>query len=430
MSEQDEALAAIEAYEPGKAEFLEREFETFRLMREHFPVAEVQQRMNSLAVANQGRNFVLTRYEDASEVLRNTDDFSSQMSEYPMRPWIPQAVDPPAHTAYRRILNPLFTVDAMSKLEPHLEQYATELIDKMLEKDEFDFVADFADPFPTVIFCELMGFPMQDYEQIMNWKNAMMHASDGHSRGRKLWLAKAKSLGLELDADGNVAPEQEMQVAVATAQEVYAYFAKLLDQRRAEPGDNLISRLLEAKYEGGRLLSQEELEDTMFLLFMAGLDTVASVLGLVVREFARNPEKRRDFVALMDDSESLNRAIEELVRFHAIVTVPRRLTRKLELGGVSMDENDVAAVPTQASNRDPAMFDDPDELIFDRQPNRHAGFGLGPHRCLGIHLARRELRIGLRALHQRLPNYALHPDHQPELFGGMKGVSSLWLVKA
>lgn len=95
-----------------------------------------------------------------------------------------------------------------------------------------------------------------------------------------------------------------------------------------------------------------------------------------------------------------------------------------------MESNDVVAVPTQASNRDPEMFENPDELVLDRHPNRHAGFGLGPHRCLGIHLARRELRIGLRALHQRLPNYTLHPKHEPELFGGMKGVSSLWLVKA
>ena len=430
QKEKEQALEAIKAYEPGKAEFLEREFETYRLMREHVPIAEVPQAMSPMSGGVAGRNFVLTRYEDASEMLRNTDDFSSEMSDYVMRPWIPQAIDPPAHTGYRRILNPLFTVDAMQKLEPHLEQYATDLIDKMLEKDEFDFVADFADPFPTVIFCELVGFPMEDYEQVMDWKNTMMHSADGHSRGRELWLAKAKSLGIEIDASGQLAPEQQMQVMATTAQDIYAYFGKLLDERRAEPKDDLISRLLEAKFEGERSLTQEELEDTIFLLFMAGLDTVASVLGLVVREFAQNPEKRAEFVALMDDSDSLGRAVEELVRFHAIVTLPRRLTRDLDLRGVAMESNDVVAVPTQASNRDPEMFENPDELILDRHPNRHAGFGLGPHRCLGIHLARRELRIGLRALHQRLPNYTLHPKHEPELFGGMKGVSSLWLVKA
>ncbi len=96
--------------------------------------------------------WVLTRYEDSSEVLRNPEDFSNQIADYPVRPWIPQAVDPPMHTSYRRILNPWFSVDAMEKLEPHLQQYAEELVDKMLQKDAFDFVTEFADPFPTVIF--------------------------------------------------------------------------------------------------------------------------------------------------------------------------------------------------------------------------------------------------------------------------------------
>jgi cytochrome P450 len=280
-----------------------------------------------------------------------------------------------------------------------------------------------------VIFCELIGFPLEDYEQIMNWKNTLMHGNDGHSRGHELWLAKARSLGVEIDESQPITRETQMRVAAPTAQEVYAYFAQLLEKRRAEPRDDLITRLLNAKYDGERPLTQEELEDTLYLLFMAGLDTVASVLGLVVREFAQNPKKRREFVALMEDADALNQAVEELVRFHAIVTLPRRLTRDRDFRGAHFNENDVVAAPTQAANRDPAHFDDPDELVFDRQPNRHGGFGLGPHRCLGIHLARRELRIGLRALHRRLPDYRLHPDRKPELYGGMKGVGSLWLVK-
>jgi cytochrome P450 len=162
---------------------------------------------------------------------------------------------------------------------------------------------------------------------------------------------------------------------------------------------------------------------------MAGLDTVASVLGLVVKGFAEDRDKRRDFVALMEDPERVASAVEELVRYHAIVTMPRRATRALELGGEQIGENEMVACPSPAANRDPAQFACPHELRFDRSPNRHLGFGIGPHRCLGINLARRELRVGLQAFHRRLPDYRLHPSRKPELFGGMKGVGSLWLVK-
>ena len=109
--------------------------------------------------------------------------------------------------------------------------------------------------------------------------------------------------------------------------------------------------------------------------------------------------------------------------------LPRRVTEEKEFEGASMPAGDQVMCPTMAGNRDPEQFENPDEIIYDRVPNRHMGFGHGPHRCLGIHLARRELRIGLQLLHQRMPDYELHPDKKPELFGGMKGASSLWLRK-
>jgi cytochrome P450 len=211
--------------------------------------------------------------------------------------------------------------------------------------------------------------------------------------------------------------------------EIYGYLKRLLDERRREPADDLITKLLGARYEGERALTQEELEDTLFLLFMAGLDTVASVLGLIVKGFAEDPVKRREFVALMEDPQKVADAIEELVRYHAIVTMPRRATRTIGFRGEELEENEIIACPSPAANRDPAQFPRPHELLFDRSPNRHIGFGLGPHRCLGIHLARRELRVALQAFHRRLPDYRLHPTKKPELFGGMKGASSVWLVK-
>jgi cytochrome P450 len=423
----ERAVAEAKALDLSSQDFLAREFEIWDLLREELPVAKTGMAPMAQGIAT---GWVVTRYDDVADVLRRPEDFSSQIGLYPVRPWIPQAIDPPAHTGYRRILNPWFTAEAMARLEPHLAQYADELLEKMLAKDEFDFVADFADPFPTVIFCELIGFPLADHAQIMDWKNVLMHANDGHSRGRALAFAKGRELGLDVGDEKRVTGEQWMQIRATVGVEIYGYLKKLLDERRAQPADDLITKLLEARYEGERPLTQEELEDTLFLLFMAGLDTVASVLGLIVKGFAEDPAKRREFVALMEDPERVANAIEELVRYHAIVTMPRRATRSIGLRGETFGENEIVACPSPAANRDPEHFERPHELRFDRTPNRHVGFGLGPHRCLGIHLARRELRVALQALHRRLPDYRLHPGRRPELFGGMKGVSSLWLSKA
>ena len=420
------AVTTARELDQSKAEFLEHEFETYDLLREHLPIARVER--GPMGMGPDDSVWFLTRYDDIAEVLREPADFSSQTSNYPVRPWIPQAIDPPMHTSYRRILNPWFTVDAMAKLEPHLERYATQLLDDMLSKDEFDFVADFADPFPTVIFCELAGFPAEDYGQIMDWKNTLMHANDGHPRGKELALARAKKMELEIDEPDDLGQAQ-LQVRTQVGIEIYAYLAEQLEAHRQQPGDDLISKLLEARYEGDRPLTEEELQDTLFLLFMAGLDTVASVFGLVVKRFAEQPDERREFGAQLDHSRPVAEAVEELVRFHAIVTPPRRVTRDLVFQGAHFLENDTVSCATPSANRDPEAFDHPNELVFDRNPNRHMGFGLGPHRCLGIHLARRELRIGLQAFHRRLPDYRLHPERPPILFGGMKGASSLWLVK-
>ena len=420
------AVTEAREFDPYPGEFLEREHEVYDRLREHLPIA----RSESLASPGGSGGWVLTRYRDASEVLRDPERYSSQASDYPVRPWIPQAIDPPMHTSYRRIFNPWFTADEMAKLDPHLQQYAEELMGKMLQKDRFDFIADFADPFPTVIFCELMGFPLEDYEQLMDWKNVIMHANDGHPRGHALAIAKARELGHEVGANQPPSDEALMAARGQAAREVYAYFADLLDLRRANPKEDLVTRLLESKYEGDRPLTQEELEDTLFLFFMGGLDTVASTLGLIVQSLAQNDTKRHEFSELMEDPRRVAMAVEELVRTHAIVLLPRRVMRDSSLHGALFRKDDHVLVPTQAANMDPDEFPNPHEIDYGRFPNRHLGFGLGPHRCLGIHLARRELRIALQVLHRSLPDYRLDPNAPAIGFGGMKGLASLPLLKA
>jgi cytochrome P450 len=132
----------------------------------------------------------------------------------------------------------------------------------------------------------------------------------------------------------------------------------------------------------------------------------------------------------MDDSKKLGYAIEELVRVHSIVLLPRRVTREAAFHGALFHAEDQVLVPTQAANRDPEEFPDPNQIVYERMPNRHLGFGLGPHRCLGIHLARRELRVALQVLHRKCPDYRLDPNAEAIGFGGMKGLAALPLVKA
>lgn len=432
MSEREKTNRAVSVardIDMSKGEFLEHEFETYSLLREMLPVARIGSSMLRGPDELEKGAWLVTRYDDGCDVLSNTDGFSSQASDYPVRPWIPQAIDPPQHTSYRRIMNKWFTPDAMSAMEPHLEEFAEELVDKMLEKDEFDFVADFADPFPAKIFCELMGFPVEDHEWIMDYKNMLMHANDGHSGGARLAREKAEELGAAVNDDSTLPPDTMIQVRGTIAMGLYGYFGKLLEARRAEPTDDLITRLIEASYEDERELTEEELLDTMFLYYMAGLDTVASCLGLTIISLAENPDKRQEFVELMEDPLKVTMAVEELVRVNSIVVLPRRCTEDQVFDGAEFKTGDQVICPTQACNRDPEQFENPDEIIFERVPNRHMGFGHGPHRCLGIHLARREMRIALQVLHRKLPDYELHPEKKPELFGGMKGASQVWLRK-
>jgi cytochrome P450 len=420
------ALETARTYNPFDAAFLENEFETYDQMREHCPI------VHSEAAGSAGTNgsWVLTRYDQSCDFLQDHATYSNQNGEYPVRPWIPQAIDPPAHTAYRRIMNPWFTVDAMRPLEPHLDEFADELVTTMLENDSFDFVAEFADPFPTKIFCELAGFPLEDYPQIMDWKNTLMHCADGHSGGEQLAKAMGAELGFEVSADERMTPDVELAVRAEVGQRIYGYLMALVERRRTDPKDGLVTWLLNASYDGERPLTDDELVDTLFLFYMAGLDTVASALGLIVQYFAENPEKRREFVALMEDEEKVAAAVEELVRVHAIVLLPRRVTGDTDFHGVSFSENDQVLCPTMAANRDPDEFENPNDVQFDRVPNRHIGFGLGPHRCIGIHLARRELRIALQVFHRKCPDYRLQDGAKAEAFAGMKGLASLPLVKS
>lgn len=189
----------------------------------------------------------------------------------------------------------------------------------------------------------------------------------------------------------------------AAGEAVTKYLYALVEERRAEPRDDIMSVLLAAESEGSKL-TDEEIVDMAFLLFMAGLDTVTSALGLSVAYLAQHPEQRD---RLVKDPELIPSAIEELLRYESIVLAARTATEDVDLGGTLIKEGDVVLLNELAADRDPRQFPDADQVIFERHPNRHLAFGAGPHRCVGSHLARLEMRVLFEQMHSRIPSYRL-----------------------
>lgn len=388
----------------------ESEYEIYDLMRKYLPAA----------YSEKVREWFFFSYDDCKEAFQRPEIFSSDTKKRPLQ-YIPQQVDPPAHREYRRILEPFFAPQAMDRLEPDIRAFAIDLLKTITERGECEFIEDFAVPFPTIIFCRLMGFPLEDHPRLMRWNHIFLHMAS---------TVIVQQFGVtELEPSGRPPQALVERLQRETAAEVVAYLTELLERKRRQPGDDLLSRLLEARYAGERPLSQEELINMSFLFFLAGLDTVTGMLGLIIRDFAERPDRRERFMMIMNDPERVTSAIEELVRFHSTVAPDRRVTHSCVFRGLKLKENDIVRLMTPSADRDEDRFPKADELDFERHPNPHLGFGLGPHRCLGIHLARRELRIALQEIHRLMPDYTLKEGDPPVAYtGGLRGLARLPLV--
>jgi cytochrome P450 len=205
---------------------------------------------------------------------------------------------------------------------------------------------------------------------------------------------------------------------------VIDYFRELIAERRRTPRDDMLSFVVGGQLEGGPIPDQDLL-DFCLLMFMAGLDTVASQLAYSFWHLATHADDRRRIV---DDPSLVPVAIEEFLRYYSFVTPGRKLVRDTEVAGCPMAAGQMVYLPLVAANRDPREFERADEVIIDRAPNRHIAFGAGPHRCLGSNLARAELRVALEMWHDRIPNYRLADGAEVTEHGGQIGISHLPLV--
>lgn len=347
---------------------------------------------------------VLSRLADIEMALKHTELFSSNMDAVDLgnvRPLIPLQIDPPEHAKYRRILDPLFTPREMARREPLVTELVNEMIDRFAARGECDFHAEFAVPLPCTVFLQLLGLPLEDLDRFLLWKDGVIRPA------------------------GDSGFDRRHESSAGVAQQIYEYFDKAIDEHIAVPRDDVLSAMIAADV-GGQPLSREELLDICFLFLIAGLDTVTDSLDCFFVYLARHPEHRRQ---LVERPDVLPGAVEELLRWETPVPgVAFVATQDVEVGGCPISKGERVSPLLGAANTDPAEFPDPETVDFTRSPNRHRAFGGGPHRCLGSHLARMELRVALREFHGRIPDYEIKPGTQLTYTAALRSVESLPLV--
>lgn len=359
---------------------------------------------------------VVSRYDDVMWALRQPEIFSSamemQLALGTDRPMIPQQIDPPEQTRYRRLLDPHFSRRKMEELVPAIRAEADALIDRFEKRGEVEFNAEFAVPLPCSAFLSLLGLPHSDLGFFLGLK-------DGIIRPQKTHPEEFEGLS------GVESMEKGKEMRSASGRKIYEYFEAVIDDRTAKRRDDLMTRLVHAEIEGEKL-SREEILDICFLLLLAGLDTVTATLGCNIAYLADNPEQRRRIVA---DPGLIPGAVEELLRWETPVTaVPRVVKKDVEIRGFQLKEGDLVTLLLGAANIDDEHFEGAEDVDFDRGRNIHLSFGGGPHRCLGSHLARMELQVAMEEWHRRIPGYRIREGETPRYSPGIREVMYLPLT--
>lgn len=330
--------------------------------------------------------YLVTRYEDARTVL-GSDAFSTDPSPRPGMPEFPswregqpqgprgffKSHDEPVHSMMRKALTREFMVKRINALRPRIESLTTQLLDELTAKGSpADLVEQFALPLPSLVICDLLGVPYEDHDFFQ-----------GHAK---------------VFVDIAATPEQ----VVEAQKELGAYLGGLVERKRAEPGDDIVTRLAE-QVDSGAITARDAADLAAFLLF-AGHETTANMISLSVVALLHHPDQIPTLLA--GPKEAVN-ATEELLRYLTIVHggVRRYTVTETEIAGVTLQPGDGVIVPLGLANRDPEMFGDPDHLDLSRANARqHVAFSYGIHQCLGQPLARAEMQIVLPEIFRRLPD--------------------------
>jgi cytochrome P450 len=350
----------------------------------------------------------------AEFALKHPDLFSSQQATdivgSPV-PMVPVAFDPPEHTRYRRILQPFFSPRGISPWAPAVRALAAKLIDGVAGRGECDLVTELAVPLPAQVFLTLFGLPLEDRDRLITWKDGLIRdfgppPEPGNAGGRP--SVRRSDRVMQLGA------------------ELYEYLVSHIARRRQHADTrDLLGQLLADSSD--QRLDDSEMLGLSFLFVLAGLETVTSALSTAFALLAAQPPLRRQIVR---EPGTIPSAVEELLRFDGpLFFVPRIATQDVMLAGQLIPAGSTVNVFVAVADRDPAEHPDPDSIDLLRQ-ERHLAFGVGPHRCLGSHLARMELRVTMEEWHRRIPDYELAPGVTPRAAwpAGLISIPSLPLV--
>jgi cytochrome P450 len=323
------------------------------------------------------------RYQDIRAIAYDTMHFSSR--RIVVRETRPEQVassppitsDPPEHRPARMVLLPAFTPAAIQRHEPRVRAICVERLDRLAGRAAADGAVDYAQEIPTRAIAHILGVPVEDGDRFRQWIQEILE--DGIT---------------------------DLSIVRRAAEEIGAYFAAEIAERRAAPRDDLISYLLNAEIEG-RPLGDMHVIGTVRLLLIAGIDTTWSAIGSCIWHLAQHPEDRRRLVA---EPALIPTAVEEFLRAYSPVTMAREVVGETEISGYTYKPGQLVLLSFPAANRDPAQFTQADRVVIDRAENRHSAFGLGIHRCIGSNLARLEMIVALEEWLKRFPEFRLDPD--------------------
>ena len=341
--------------------------------------------------------WVATRYDHVDAILRDQKRFSNDPRQRQRTRAVPTTVenpggqsmlfvDPPEHTRLRALVNKAFTPQAIAALTRRIQTIVQELLDEIPEPSHFDLIDTLAYPLPVIVMAELLGIPPQDRAQFRHWSNR---------RARVL--------------EPTITP-REIQEANRAAYELDDYFRGVIQARRLEPRDDLISTLV-ATEESGDTLTQDELLVMLRLLLIAGNETTTNLIGNGMLALLRHPDQ---FQKLRDNPDLMETTVEEMLRYDTPVQLDfRTALEDVEVGGRRITRGQGIMLLLGAANHDPEVFQNPERFDITRRDASHLSFGRGVHHCLGAQLARAEARLAFTGLLERFRDIRLLTEQPP-----------------
>lgn len=354
------------------SEWIENPYPIWDTLRSKCPIAHTDRFMGV---------YLPTREADVRAIALDTEHFSSRRpvlrdGRPSVPPSPPLSSDPPEHRPQKDVLLPFFTAEAIGRYESHTRAICRELIARFSGKKNCDAASDYAQEIPTRVTAYILGISAQEGDLFRKWIHDFFE------------------VGIT-----------DQETLRKTYGEVRSFFEEEIRKRRAAPGEDLISHLIEAQISG-QPLSDDHISATLRLLLFAGIDTTWSAIGCCLLHLAAHAADRKKLVA---QPQLISTAVEEFLRAYSPVTAAREVVKETQINGCHFQEGETVLLAFPAANRDPERFPHADRVVLDRTPNPHVAFGVGIHRCLGARLATMEMTVALQEWLRCIPEFALAP---------------------